>query len=56
MKPTDNTTANVVDSGVRTGSRASSPGCGSAIHMLIMIRRYKNAAITDASIAMIAIA
>ena len=40
--------------GTRIGSRASSPDSGSAIHTLTMIRRYRNAAITAATMAMIA--
>ena len=45
-----------VSTGTRTASRVSSPGSGSAVHMLSMIRRYKKAAITAATMAMMATA
>ena len=41
-------------SGTPTGARASSPRGASAIHALTMIRRYKKAATTDITMAMIA--
>ena len=56
VNATDKPIATPRSAGTRTASRASSPASGSVTHMLIMMRRYRNAAMTADTMAMSAMA